>query len=107
MNDKEIFDKYFGGCNKQTLKEYLGWIKNNPMILQEFIRLAHVYRDAGNKKCSGWLLANVIRWNQDIAGTDEQYKIKNLYIAFLTRNAIWKNPELDGFLTVASWRLGG
>lgn len=106
MNEdkKELFHRLFDGCNKKNFREFCEWIKANPEIYSEFVRLAFEYKRAGNKKCSGWLLANVIRWNQEIKYAGSEFKIKNINIAFLSRLAILKNPELENFFNLASWR---
>lgn len=105
MNDnkKELFERLFSGCNPRHYRDFKEWINVNRDIYFEFVRLAYQYKNAGNNKCSGWLLANVIRWNKEISGTGE-FKIKNINIAYLTRMAILKNPDLEIFFQLASWR---
>lgn len=101
---KKLFHALFDGCDKKHFRDFCEWINQNKDIYDEFVRLAYEYKNAKNDRCSGWLIANVIRWNADIKHAGSGFKIKNINIAYLTRFAILKNPDLDGFFTLASWR---
>lgn len=78
------------------------WINRNPQILDLFIRLARDWKAAGQTRCGGKMIAEVLRYHSVIEGTvvahddQEAFKINNVYVSRLTRLAVQTAPDLAG-----------
>lgn len=71
-------------------------------IAEKFIRLAMRFWSSGNHKTySPWCIMGKIRCDFDLKNKQpdtESYKINNNMIAYFSRHAMRKRPELKGFL---------
>lgn len=83
--------------NDGTIDErFEKWINRNPQVLDLFIQLARDWKAAGQARCGGKMLAEVLRYHSGIRGDEHGYKLNNVYISRLTRLAVQTAPDLDG-----------
>lgn len=77
-------------------ERFKAWIDRNPQVLDLFIRLARDWKAAGQTRCGGKMIAEVLRYHSGIAGDEDGYRLNNVYISRLTRLAVQTAPDLDG-----------
>ena len=85
--------------DSQLVLRYRNWIQATPMAFTLFEKLSNQIRAAGKTKYSAWTIVNIIRWESDLAQSEE-YKISNDYIGLLARDLIKKDPSFDGFFNL-------
>jgi hypothetical protein len=78
-------------------KNFLDWLKQNPDVWKGFVELSFKAIKAGRQHYSAWLVAAVIRYNQDIKSQDGEFKISNERIGWLARFFHYKYPHYKGF----------
>ena len=78
-------------------KNFLDWLKQNPDVWKGFVELSFKAIKAGRQHYSAWLVAAVIRYNQDLKSEDGEFKISNERIGWLARFFHYKYPQYKGF----------
>jgi hypothetical protein len=61
-------------------------------------------RSTGKKSYSGWIIANVLRWEMDIKTTGDNFIINNDFIALYVRLLIQEHPEFYSFFELRSMK---
>ena len=77
-------------------KNFLDWLKQNPDVWKGFVELSFKAIKAGRQHYSAWLVAAVIRYNQDLKSQDGEFKISNERIGWLARFFHYKYPQYKG-----------
>ncbi len=83
-------------ADKDLVARFTKYHERHPEVWDSFKRYASEMRATGRKRYSAWAIINRIRWDHDMAKTEE-FKISNDYIALYSRVAIHLEPSLDGF----------
>lgn len=91
-------DKIKNGLDLRK-ENFLLWIKKNPQVWEEFVKLSLEAIKSGRKQYSAWLVAAVIRYRHDIKSSDGEFKISNDRIAWLARFFMEKYPQYKNFYT--------
>ncbi|MDD2778540.1 MAG: hypothetical protein PHI16_06600 [Methanocellales archaeon] len=87
---------------KSQQEVFDAWVHTNygGEIANKFIRLAIGLKRRGFKHYSPWAIVGRLRFHYDMKYSNQncdQYKINNNHIAYLSRFAMLKCPELHGF----------
>lgn len=77
-------------------ERFEAWINRNPQVLDLFIQLARDWKAAGQERCGGKMIAEVLRYHSGIRGDQDGYKLNNIYVSRLTRRAVETAPDLVG-----------
>ena len=78
-------------------KRFLIWLKKNPEVWTEFVKLSLMAIDNGRSHYSAWLISAHIRCDREIKASDGDYKISNERIVWLARYFHHKYPQHRGF----------
>ncbi len=75
------------------------WLADNMNVFEEFVRLA--LRVRGRREHhSADCLCHVLRFESDVRGRGDEFKINNTYVSGLSRLAMEVNPRLKGFFQI-------
>lgn len=71
---------------------------DHPIVYQELVRLARVWRASGHAKLGIKTLFERLRWEWHVGGIrdDEGFKLNNNYTALYARKIMAENPDLAG-----------
>ena len=72
--------------------------RDNPRVMDLFIRYAREAKATGRRRYSIWAIANRVRWHVDIDTHGDKFKINNNWLAYYTREIERRCPELRGFI---------
>ena len=72
---------------------------NNPHVYYELLSMIEIAKKAGRNKVGMQQLLEVLRWNQSLSTTANDFKLNNDYGAFYTRLIDDMRPDLGALLT--------
>ncbi|MHB1869622.1 MAG: hypothetical protein ACYCT1_02040 [Steroidobacteraceae bacterium] len=75
------------------------WLTDNMHVFEEFVRLALRVR-ARRAHYSADCLCHVLRFESDVRGRGDEFKINNTYVSGLSRLAMEVSPRLRGFFEI-------
>jgi len=102
MPDTDLFAHLADDVRSEPAKDlsidgrYQVWLARNPEVLEEFVRLAREAKDRGMERIGAKTIAEVLRWSMFMKGDVEGFKLNNVYVSRMARQAIAEHPELDG-----------
>jgi hypothetical protein len=83
-------------ADPKLVNRFSKYHNEHPEVWDNFKKYAAEMRATGRRRYSAWAIINRIRWDHDMAKTEE-FKISNDYIALYARIAIHLEPELATF----------
>jgi hypothetical protein len=81
----------------EMIERWMNWISENPNVFTLFEKYAIDAIKAGRKRFGGQMIVERIRWYSTVETKGDDYKIRNEFVAFLTRMFEERNPEYKGF----------
>ena len=75
------------------------WLTDNMHVLEAFVRLALRVR-ARREHYSADCLCHVLRFESDVRGRGDEFKINNTYVSGLSRLTMGVSPRLRGFFEI-------
>jgi len=90
-------DEYFNHYSKETLENFKKYHFENPHVYARFKELAFQMMKSGRKKYSSKLIINIIRWENDLITTGEEFKINDRYQSIYGRLLAFHHPEFETF----------
>ena len=82
---------------KLTLDErFEAWVKDNPHIVDCFLRFAREARDSGRRHFGIGVIAERVRWYTSVESKQDDYRINNSYRSRLARLLVERDPSLAG-----------
>lgn len=85
-------------------EKYQIWKQANPHVLPLFIRFAKEVKAAGFKHYGPNGVIGRIRWFTDVETKADPFKINENFGAYLAREAMEQEPELQGFFRIRRLR---
>lgn len=90
-------DEYFSHYKPETLDKFKVFHFENPHVYERFKKLAFDMKSSGRKKYSSKMIINVIRWENDLVTTGEDFKINDAYQSIYGRLLAYHHPEFEDF----------
>ena len=90
-------NELFGHYSDATLRQFKEFHEGNPHVYQRFRELAHQMKRSGRPRYSSKMIINVLRWEEDLKTTGDEFKINDRFQSIYGRLLIWHEPEFDGF----------
>lgn len=97
-------DQVFDGIDPKLLASFKIYHAKYPKVWHLFWKYCKEMQSHGRKRYSAWAIINRIRWDHDVAHT-EQFKIRNEYIALYSRMMIYNCPEFKDFFLLKKMKL--
>lgn len=73
------------------------WLSANGHVLDAFCERALEAQRAGRTKIGAKRLVEVMRWDTRLTTNGDPFKLNNSFTSRLSRAAVTRHPELDGF----------
>lgn len=89
--DREAWDNLFGDAPEHLMLAWREYHKNNPHVYRAFAKLAFEMR-ARRTHYSADTIMHKLRWDTDIEGAGDPFKINDHYTPFYVRLLIYEHP---------------
>jgi hypothetical protein len=73
------------------------WLRANGHVLDQFCEMARAAKRAGRQRIGAKRLIEIMRWDTRLTTNGDPFKLNNSFTSRLSRAAVARHPELDGF----------
>lgn len=83
---------------KENMKTFKQYHQENPLIYQEYKKVAYNLINRGYKRLSSKFIFEIVRYNTNVSGNDG-FKINNIYTADYARMFEHDHPQFLGYFS--------
>lgn len=99
--------KLFKNIDRSLVLRFLSFHKKNPGIYRLFCDYSFRMKNLGRTRYSAWIVINRVRWEFDLGGNGETFKINNDFIALYARLMISDFPQFEDFFSLRLMKSSG